>query len=248
MPLESRPSIREGYLQLRAAQKSSRGAPLYSVLINRPLGRLLAAVAYRIGLTPDQITIVSGLFTFTGIAAIAMLRPTWETGLLVSMTLVLGYALDAADGQLARLRGGGTLTGEWLDHVLDSFKIATLHLAVLVMMYRHFEVSDLWLLVPVAFEAVTVIHFFGMLLTELLTRNAHLRTGVMPGPAGSGSLFRSLSKLPTDYGVMCFVFLLLGVPLAFQWVYAALALANGFYTGLVLRVWYRRLRALDRAT
>lgn len=245
MAFEPRPSIREGYLQLRTAQKSSRGAPLYSVAINRPLGRLLAAVAHHFGMTPDQVTMVSGLFTFTGIAAIAVLPPVWGTGLFVSLALVLGYALDAADGQLARLRGGGTLTGEWLDHVLDSFKNATLHLAVLVMMYRHFEVSEVWLVVPIAFAAVTVVHFFGMLLTELLTRTAYLRAGVQPVRTRSGSVVMSVMKLPTDYGLLCLVFLLLGAHLVFQWVYLALAVATAVYTALVTRVWHRRLRKLD---
>ena len=65
---------------------------------------------------------------------------------------MLGYALDSADGQLARLRGGGSLTGEWLDHVIDSFKISTLHLAVLVMAYRFFPTPTWWLLVPLVFS------------------------------------------------------------------------------------------------
>lgn len=248
MTLASRPSIRDSYTRLKAAQKSSRGAPLYSVLVNRPLGRVLAAMAHRWWLTPNHVTVVSALFTFTGIALIAILPPTLSAGLLVTTALVVGYALDAADGQLARLRGGGTLAGEWLDHVIDSFKVATLHLAVLIMMFRHFEVADAWLLVPILFAAVDVIHFFGMLLTDLLTRNAHLRLGAAHEPSRPGSLLMSFLKLPTDYGLLCFAFLLLAVPLAFQWAYLFLALASAAYTGLVLLVWYRRLRALDAAT
>ena len=58
------------------------------------------------------------------------------TGVVVSLLLILGYALDSADGQLARLLGGGTPEGEWLDHVIDSAKLATIHLAVLVSLYR----------------------------------------------------------------------------------------------------------------
>ncbi len=248
MTLESRPSIRDNYGRLRAAQKSSRGAPLYSVLVNRPLGRALAAIAHRWGLTPDQVTLVSALFTFTGLAALAILPPNLSTGILVTGTLSLGYGLDAADGQLARLRGGGTLTGEWLDHVIDACKTATLHLAVLITMYRHFDVSGIWLLVPIVFAAVDIIHFFGMLLTELLTRNAHLRASRAPALPRSGSRIVSALKLPTDYGFQCYAFLLLAVPIAFQWVYLALTLASVVYTGLVMVVWYRRLRALDAAS
>ena len=238
-------TLRENYDRLRSAQKSSRGAPLYSLVINRPLGRLCAAAAHRLGLTPNQVTVVSAIFTFTGIAVVALLPPGLWMAVAVTFTLVLGYALDAADGQLARLRGGGSLTGEWLDHVIDSVKVATLHLAVLISMYRFFDVSAAWLMVPIVFAAVYVIHFFGMLLTDLLTRNANLRLGTTPGTAQGGSPLKSLLKLPTDYGLLCLSFLLMAQPLVFQWFYAALGLATAGYTVLVLGAWYRRLKVLD---
>ena len=245
MTAEARPRFSENYAQLRNAQKSSKGAPIYSLLVNRPLGRVFAAVAHRLGMTPDQIPLISALCTFTGIALIALIPPSVPMAIGTTLALVLGYALDAADGQLARLRGGGSLTGEWLDHVIDSFKIATLHLAVLISMYRFFDVTPVWLLVPVAFAAVYVIHFFGMLLTELLTRNANLRLGTGPSPKAEGSTLMSLLKLPTDYGLLALSFLLLAVPPVFQWFYLLLAVANAGYTVLVIGAWYRRLRRLD---
>src|SRR5215213_8858275 len=132
-------SFRESLYRLKSAQKSSRGAPIYSRVVNRPLGRLFAALAHKVGLSPNDVTAVSAVCTFTGIVFLALLPPSWSTALLVATLLVLGYALDAADGQLARLRGGGTLAGEWLDHVIDSFKIATLHLAMLVSVFRFYD-------------------------------------------------------------------------------------------------------------
>lgn len=245
---QPRPSIRRNYAELKAAQKSSRGAPLYSVLVNRRLGRVLAAIAHSRGLTPNQVTVISAVFTFTGLALLAVRPPTLSSGLAVTGLLVIGYAMDAADGQLARLQGGGTLTGEWLDHIVDALKIASLHLVVLIMMYRHFDTSDLWLLVPIIFAAVDVLHFFGMLLTDLLTRNAHLRSSVTPTRTGGSSFVNSALKLPTDYGFQCFVFVLLAVPIAFQWTYLSLMLANVVYTALVLGVWFRRLKTLDAAS
>lgn len=245
MTAHRRPGFSENYAKLQAAQKSPKGAPLYSLLVNRPLGRVFAAAAHRFGMTPDQVTIVSAVFTFTGIAVIALVPPSLGQALLVTVLLVLGYALDAADGQLARLRGGGSMTGEWLDHVIDSFKIATLHLAVLIAVYRFFDVDPVWLLVPIVFSAVYVIHFFGMLLTDLLTRNARLTLGMGKEAPQSGSSLMSLLKLPTDYGVLCLSFLLLAYPPAFLWFFLLLTVANALYTLLVIGVWYRRLRALD---
>ena len=237
--------FRDSLVRLRLAQKSSKGAPLYSLLINRPIGRVFAAAAYPLGLTPNTVTGISAVFTFSGIAVIALAPPTLTVGIVVTVLLVIGYALDSADGQLARLHGGGSMLGEWLDHVIDSFKIATLHSAVLVMMARHYDLDRAWLLVPIGFGAVYVVHFFGMLLTELLARVAHAKAGRPMPPKGDGSRLVSLAKLPTDYGVLCWVFVLIGWPTLFLSVYAFLGLMTAAYTGMVLVVWARRVRALD---
>jgi len=239
-------TIRANFSRLTAAQKPSRGAPLYSLMVNRPLGRVFAATAHRLGLAPNHVTVISAIFTFTGLVMIATIAPGWLAAVLITATLVIGYALDAADGQLARLRGGGTLTGEWLDHVIDALKTATLHLAVLAMFFR-LELPKFWLIVALVFAATDVVHFAGMLLTDLLTRNAQARLGAPGAAPQNGSTLMSVLKLPTDYGVMSFSFLLLAVPVVFQWFYLALALANFVYLLLVLRVWYRRLGVLDHA-
>ena len=65
-----------------------------------------------------MVTVVSACFTFAGIVLLAVVPPTAINGLVVAL-MVLGDALDSADGQLARLRGGGSTVGEWLDHVID---------------------------------------------------------------------------------------------------------------------------------
>ena len=214
------------------------------MVINRPLGRILAAGAHQLGLTPNQVTVISAVFTFSGIVALAALEPGIPTALLVTGALVLGYALDASDGQLARLRGGGSLSGEWLDHSIDSVKIATLHLAVLVTAYRNFDVPTWWLFVPLAFAAAYVVHFFGMLLTDLLTRVRVAQTGT-PAVTTASSRILSVLKLPTDYGFLCLLFLLLAAPRMFVVIYTAFAVAMVGYTVLVLPRWYGRLKRLE---
>src|SRR5690554_2860599 len=109
--------------RLASAQKPGRGAPPYSRWVNRRLGRWLAAAAFLARLTPDAVTAISALTTLSGLVLVALVAPTWWLGPLVAFLLLLGYALDSADGQLARLRGGGTKSGEWLDHVVDAAKI-----------------------------------------------------------------------------------------------------------------------------
>jgi CDP-diacylglycerol---serine O-phosphatidyltransferase len=239
-----RPSIAETMTALRAAGKPSHHAPLYSRLVNRPAGRRLAAVAARAGWTPDQVTTLSGVLSLTAIGLVAVARPTPLVGVLAAALLVAGYALDSADGQLARLRGGGTLTGEWLDHMIDCAKGAALHAAVLVMLYRHAEpVRPVLLLLPIAFGLVTTVMFFGTVLTEQLRRGA----GGTTAGAGRVSALRSFVTAPADYGVLCVAFVLLGWLPAFLTVYAVLGAGTTAYLAAGLVRWRRQLAALDAA-
>ena len=160
--------------RLAAAQKRrAPGSPAYSIYVNRPIGRRLAAAAYLAGLTPNAVTAISAVFTFSAIAVIALTPPTPLTGVGIGLLLILGYALDAADGQLARLRGGGSPAGEWLDHVVDAAKLSSLHLAVLVGWLRFLELpSPALLLVPLGFAIVAAVLFFAMILNDFLRARA----------------------------------------------------------------------------
>lgn len=97
--------------QLRNAQKSAKGVSLYSRHINRPAGRVLAAGAYRVGLTPNQVTLISAAFSLGSVAAVALARPSWTLAVAVYLGLAVGFAFDSADGQLARLTGRGGPAG-----------------------------------------------------------------------------------------------------------------------------------------
>lgn len=249
--LTHQPTVAEGYRdtlrRLSSAQKSAaRSAPAYSRFVNRRLGRLLAAWAYRAGLTPNQVTGISALFTFTGIVALAVLPQTWWTGLAVTAALVLGYAFDSADGQVARLRGGGSPAGEWLDHVVDSVKVSLLPLAVLLSFAQAETMPEGWLLVPLAATVVSAVHFFAMILTEQLRRQHGTASRASGSPRAS--LVRSLLVVPTDYGLLCLSFLLLGVPVLFAWAFTAITAATALYTGLAAVKWFREISRLPRAT
>ncbi len=234
------------YRQLAAAQKGhARGAPAYSVYVNRRIGRVLAALAHRAGLTPNQVTGISALNTFAALVLLLILPATWWTGALVAVLLVLGYAWDSADGQVARLRGGGSLAGEWLDHFVDALKIASLHLVVFLAMQWHTPMAGTaWLLIPLGFSVVSVVTFFGMLLNDLLkgkkgVESTHNR--------GGGTFLRSLILVPTDFGLLCVVFFLWGWTTGFLVAYALLALAGLLFLVLAAVKWFREISALDRA-
>ncbi|WP_052398128.1 CDP-alcohol phosphatidyltransferase family protein [Streptomyces sp. NRRL F-5123] len=225
--------------QLRAAQKTAKGVSLYSRYVNRPAGRVLAAGAYRVGLTPNQVTLASAAFSYGGIAALAAYAPSWGLAVGVYAALAVGFALDSADGQLARLLGKGGPAGEWLDHVVDAAKITGVHAAVLITFYRHFALpGDAWLLLPLGFQLAAVMIFFGGLLKDKLTPKNPA------GPAAAPARWRAVALLPVDYGVFCAVFLLLGSQSAFRWAYSALFGVHALFLAGFLGKWFRELRAV----
>ena len=205
-------------------------------------GRVFAAASHSIGLTPNQVSLISAGFTFTGIALLALVPPSLVLGAVVWLLLAVGYAWDSADGQVARLRGGGSLAGEWLDHILDAAKLVSLHIAVAIGWYRFFDLPDVaWVLVPLGFAIVSTVTFFGMILNDLLRG----KRGVpQAAESGGSSPLRSLVGLPMDYGVWCLAFIFWGVTGWFMTVYTLLALAALVHLSAAVVVWFRKMKAL----
>lgn len=240
--------VRAAISDLRSAQKSSKGAPAYSRFVNRPLGRIFAAVAYTLGLSPNTVTAISGTVTFSGIAILAMVEPTWWSSLLIALALVLGYALDSADGQVARLSGRSSPAGEWLDHMVDALKLASLHMAVLVCWYRWFDLPTVWLLVPIVFEIVSTTSFFRMLLSDFLVRIADAKR---PAEHDSGTstartspAWYSIAVVPSDYGLWCVMFLTLWIHPVFVGIYTALTVLNGLLLVASATRWFKVMGTL----
>ncbi len=247
-PDTPRETYRSTLARMSAAQKPGRGAPPYSRWVNRRFGRLLGAAAYLLGLTPNQVTMISALFTASALVLVIVVTPAWWLGILVAFLLLFGYALDSADGQLARLRGGGSKSGEWLDHVVDATKIGVMHSAVLISFYRFSGERGGILVVPLVFMVASFVFFFGMILTDQLRRAAAAEAGVTYSkPSGGGGALQTLVALPTDYAVLCLSFVLLGAHVVFVVVYILLAAAQTLITAGVLVRWWRELRRADAA-
>ena len=235
-------TVRVALERLRAAQKPSAGTPLYSRIVNRPVGRLFAAVAATSGLGPNAVSLISSAFSLTGIALVAFATPSVLLGVLVGVLLVVGYALDSADGQVARLTGKGSVTGEWLDHMLDAVKIACLHAAVAWSALHHARTTT-----PVAialgFGIVAFVTFFGMILTDQLRRAAGLKKA--EATSTGSDLLRSLLVLPSDYGVLCIAFLLFGFPAVFYPVYGFLGAGTAALLVVAVARWRTQLLLVD---
>lgn len=229
----------ESLHRLSSAQKSKRGTSFYLRWVNRPVGRVLAALANSLGMTPNQVTAVSSVVTLAAIAALALVEPSVGLGLAVAVALAVGFALDSADGQLARLQKAFSPAGEWLDHMADGVKMVLLHAAVAVSWVR-FDMDDRpeWGVFPLVFQLSAVAIFSGGLLADKLMPPSPARTEPQ---ADRASPARSMLLLPADYGVICWTFVLLGTPL-FAPVYAVLAVTNAVLMVALLIHWFRQLR------
>jgi phosphatidylglycerophosphate synthase len=211
---------RDAHARLARAQKSGANVPWYMRVVNRRLGRLLAAAASQGRFTPDHMTAASFAAFLAAVALLVGVEPGITMAVAATLLLQLGFAFDSADGQLARLRGGGSPAGEWLDHVVDAARHLLFHLAVLVGLHRFTDLPDAVLLVPLVFAVASSVRFFAQILAEqLLRRDALAAPETVPR-------FGSLIQLPSDTGVLNFAVLLWAWPTAFAWGYGVLAALN----------------------
>jgi hypothetical protein len=119
---------------------------LVDLLIHRPLARALVALLSRTPITPNQVTLLSGL---TGIAAGAAVwrGAVWRPGLLWGAALLLvSVVLDCSDGQLARIRGISSTYGAILDGIADYAVGVALAIGACHFMAVRFGGSGYWLL------------------------------------------------------------------------------------------------------
>jgi phosphatidylglycerophosphate synthase len=165
---------------------------------------------------------------------------------LSGVLLILGYALDSADGQVARLTGTGRPAGEWLDHTVDAFKVTAVHGCVLIGWYRGLHRRDAVLLAPLGFMVLAGALFFLTWLMERLRREH--RGSARLAQAGPRGTIRSLLLLPTDFGAVILLFLLWGWPTVFAVGYLALLACTAAFAALALPRWFGEVSAFGRAT
>lgn len=232
---------RAAYSALARAQKNGAGVPWYMRVVNRRLGRGIAAVAAQTRATPNHMTAASFIAFLAGIALLVGVEPGPAMAVAATVLLQLGFAFDSADGQLARLRGTGSPAGEWLDHVVDSGRHLLFHLAVLIGLYRFTDVSDGVLLIALVFAVVSSVRFFAQILAEQLAGRDPMAT------PDAVPRFGVWIQAPSDTGVLNFVVLLWPLTTVFVWAYGALAALNALLLVATLLRRYRELASLREA-
>jgi hypothetical protein len=99
------------------------------IVFFHPLGYMVAKTAFRLKLTPNQITYVSMFF---GIAGGLMLAKKDIVYLGFSL-LIVSSIFDSADGQLARMTNKGTLAGRILDGLIGYFMFTSAYAGLTIL-------------------------------------------------------------------------------------------------------------------
>jgi phosphatidylglycerophosphate synthase len=200
----------------------NRGGGLFTVGVSQRMGSWFAVAAYRRGLAPTALTLGSlalGLLA-GGLVIVAYGRAQLAVGLSALLLWQVAYALDCADGQLARVTGQASQAGKRLDILCDvALQIALTAAVATVADHRPGDLP-VWL----------VAAFTGTWLVNLVT--SILQQGEAAASLlGSGSLAVRVVKLVRDYGA---VVLVIGLVLAFVpqfvvWLVGLFTVVNGLF-------------------
>jgi hypothetical protein len=156
--------------------------------VNRPLASILVKALAPLPVTPNQVTIASGIVGLVAgaVLATAPLDSRWQAPLAGAL-LYVSILLDCADGQLARLRGQSSLVGRFLDGVVDVGPIGAIFLGFAILHYRFGY--NFWLINVVGWAAgySMKVHVHGYDHAKNLflanTRPEDQRKSAMPTPA-----------------------------------------------------------------
>ncbi len=125
------------------ARKDHEGVLLLDRLFTYRLAVLFAYPAYKLGATPNQVTIAACSFGCLS-GTLAFFLNTDSADLSISILFVLAqvaYVLDCADGQLARCTNRTSPFGAFLDHGLDILSFTVVFGGFFAYLYRYFVAS-----------------------------------------------------------------------------------------------------------
>jgi phosphatidylglycerophosphate synthase len=204
----------------------NRGGGLFSEAISQHIGAYIAVAAQKRGLAPTVLTVTNlGLGCLVSFAVIATADPVadgriwaWPVGLLALVGWQIAYALDCADGQLARVTGQTSAAGGRIDVLCDVAAQIALVAALAATAKAQVSATPAWLLA--AFAGTWMVN----LVTSVMQSGPQAASIVT-----SRSLPVRLVKLVRDYGA---VIALAGVVLTVApqwtiWLVALFTLING---------------------
>jgi phosphatidylglycerophosphate synthase len=139
--------------RLRDFLAVNRGGGLYSEAVSQPFGAAIAAAAARVGLSPSALTLTNLVVGLATSVSVVVLAPrmadgslaAWVVGLVALVAWQVAYALDCADGQLARVTGQASPAGARLDVLCDVAGHIGLVTAVASVALAYRPATPVWL-------------------------------------------------------------------------------------------------------
>lgn len=95
--------------------------------------RLTRLLANRTSITPNQISVAAFLLGLSAAGCFGQGTRRWLV--LGAVLYHLGFVLDCCDGKIARLKGTGTLFGQWLDFMFDQVRLVCCALGLAIGQY-----------------------------------------------------------------------------------------------------------------
>lgn len=117
----------------RALAKGRSLDESFDALVCRPLGKRVALALLPSPITANEVT---GTAALCGVASGVGFAMPWPGPFFGSLFLFVVMILDCADGELARLRGGGDWRGRLLDGLADFVTAFSVHLGMLLYLQR----------------------------------------------------------------------------------------------------------------
>jgi phosphatidylglycerophosphate synthase len=200
----------------------NRGGGLFTETVSQRIGAYLCVLANRFGLPPTALTLanlVLGLGASTAVIALAG-DMNVALGLAALLVWQLAYALDCADGQLARVTGRTSPAGKRIDVLCDVALQIALVASVVAVANAYEPNMPSWL--GPLFAGTWMVN----LVTSVLQQDSTAHSLVT-----SNSPVVRVVKLVRDYGAVVTV---IGLTLAFApqwtlWLLVAFTVVNGAF-------------------
>jgi len=211
--------------------------------VNHTIGALIAYLLYPTRVTPNAVSVAGLVAHLIGAVMVAIAAPPVGLPWVIAVASMwqLAFALDCADGPLARARRQTSEFGAWFDQIIDVISHTAVYAALIVFVVRALALDSVFVALFASLTvAATLIQTFTTWQRQSMIRDR-------PVTVGRSAVFKLvyLGRHFVDYGAFLFAAsALLLWPLGLLVFVSAASLLNaGYVAGQVALNWRRAWRA-----
>lgn len=164
---------------LRIKLSSRVNDDFYSVLVLRKISKKVTRLAFRLGVTPNQITI--GSLAVALMAAFFFSRNSQTGNVMGAILLQISLVLDCADGELARLTRRFSAFGAWLDALTDRAKEFLVYFGLAIGLSNDQEGTWLFAIALLVLQTVRHLSDYNFKLLLELSETRKLEEWILAG-------------------------------------------------------------------